>query len=283
MSLTTSGSTRVAGSYAPAVTRLTTWLSLMLAGWLLLWGWQHRQRLYLSPEDGAGYVLGIIGASLMAMLLLYPLRKKLRLMRGWGAVRHWFRMHMVFGIAGPVAILYHCNFQLGATNSNVALLAMVVVASSGLVGRFLYSLIHQGLYGRKLTLEELRQAWEHARQGMQLDTALQGVEQRLRRYEDPLLQTYRGTLTAVGLMLASGWRRWRARLAARRAIMAAGLPAAAHADLLHLLDQRLAAAAVLYRFNACERLFALWHLLHMPLFLMLVVTGVIHVFAVHLY
>jgi hypothetical protein len=32
-----------------------------------------------------------------------------------------------------------------------------------------------------------------------------------------------------------------------------------------------------------ERMFAIWHLLHMPLFIMMVVTGIIHVYAVHAY
>jgi len=32
-----------------------------------------------------------------------------------------------------------------------------------------------------------------------------------------------------------------------------------------------------------ERLFAMWHILHLPLFVMLVLTGLIHVLAVHMY
>jgi hypothetical protein len=32
-----------------------------------------------------------------------------------------------------------------------------------------------------------------------------------------------------------------------------------------------------------ERLFALWHVLHLPLFFMLLVAGIVHVIAVHLY
>ena len=39
---------------------------------------------------------------------------------------------------GPVLILWHTNFKLGSINSSVALIAMLVVAASGLVGRFLH-------------------------------------------------------------------------------------------------------------------------------------------------
>src|SRR5205814_2919423 len=68
----------------------------------------------------------------------------------------WFRFHMVLGIGGPLCILYHCNFSTGATNSNVALFSMLTVAGSGIIGRYIYAHIHNGLYGRKLEFGELR-------------------------------------------------------------------------------------------------------------------------------
>jgi hypothetical protein len=49
------------------------------------------------------------------------------------------------------------------------------------------------------------------------------------------------------------------------------------------VESRLAAARRVAEFEACERLFAAWHLLHMPLFAMLVIVGIVHVVAVHLY
>jgi hypothetical protein len=262
----------------PVMARLGGWLGLLLASYLLYWGWAHRERFYFNPEQGLGYALGIIGGSLMLLLLLYPLRKHLRPLQRLGAVRHWFRMHMLFGVVGPVAILFHCNFSLGATNSNVALLSMVVVASSGLIGRFLYVRIHRGLYGRLVSLDELRDGWEAVRKEMgDIPHALEAVEQRLTRYERPLREAYRGTASAVVLLLLSAWRRWRIAWQARRCLRREE-PLA-----WRLLRRRLDAAAAVYRFNAYERLFSLWHLLHMPLFVMLVITGIIHVVAVHVY
>ena len=49
------------------------------------------------------------------------------------------------------------------------------------------------------------------------------------------------------------------------------------------VQSRLVAARRVAEFEASEKLFAAWHVLHMPLFLMLVVVGIVHVFAVHLY
>jgi hypothetical protein len=37
------------------------------------------------------------------------------------------------------------------------------------------------------------------------------------------------------------------------------------------------------QFTLYERLFSLWHVLHMPLFFMMVISALLHVLAVHLY
>jgi len=36
-------------------------------------------------------------------------------------------------------------------------------------------------------------------------------------------------------------------------------------------------------FSTYERLFGLWHVLHLPLFFMLIISGIVHVIAVHMY
>src|SRR5450756_118112 len=122
----------------------------------VLWlGWINRDDNGLTPESGIGYWLGITGGSLMLLLLLYPLRKRIKSLRAVGSVGFWFRSHMILGVIGPVLILWHANFRLGSLNSNVALAAMLVVAVSGVVGRYLYGKIHLGLYGRKAEVKEI--------------------------------------------------------------------------------------------------------------------------------
>ena len=57
------------------------------------------------------------------------------------------------------------------------------------------------------------------------------------------------------------------RLAAAGAMISTYLEAARHAA----------------QFSAYERLFSLWHILHVPFVFMLVISGVVHVIAVHMY
>lgn len=122
----------------------------------ILAGWMLRDQKLVDPESGLGYWLGIVGASTMLLLLLYPVRKRIRFLRVFGPTKHWFRLHMIFGLVGPLLILYHCNFSLGSFNSRVALFCMLLVAGSGIIGKHFYARIHRGLYGKKLSLSELQ-------------------------------------------------------------------------------------------------------------------------------
>jgi len=96
---------------------------------------------FLSPKEGLGYALGWIGAIMMTLLFTYSIRRRYK----WAwlektpALGKWFNLHMLLGIFGPIAILYHSGYHLGATNSNMALWSMLIVFASGFVGRFLYN------------------------------------------------------------------------------------------------------------------------------------------------
>ena len=111
--------------------------------------WSVRDEQYVVPGTGIGYWIGIAGSVIMLALLLYPLRKKFAKVAGLGTIATWFKLHMVLGIFGPLLIILHSNFELKAMNSIVATAAMLIVVASGLVGRFLYSRVHRGLYGAK--------------------------------------------------------------------------------------------------------------------------------------
>lgn len=276
--------------YQPRIFRLGVLLSYLAVSMILYLGWATRDEQILTAESGLGYALGIAGGSMMLLLLLYPLRKKARFMRNLGPIKHWFRLHMTFGVLGPVCILYHCSFQLGSLNSNVALFCMVTVASSGLIGRYLYMNIHNGLYGSKANLAGLRRDADALRQDL-----AERVEfaphllQRLDAFEQRVLSRH----GLANLLL--GFSVWRERAALRRHIRTELLRhaeagslsrselRALHRSLRRHVSARLESVRKIAGLGLYERLFSLWHLLHFPLFLMLVLAGVVHVFAVHIY
>ncbi|MBL4801014.1 MAG: hypothetical protein JKY45_03910 [Emcibacter sp.] len=108
-------------------------------------GFYFREKAYFSAGEGAGYALGVVGTCMICALFLYPLRKRVPMMKRLGDVKIWFGFHMLCGVLGPVVILFHANFSLGPVKSTIALLTMVIVIVSGVVGHYLYMRTHDGL------------------------------------------------------------------------------------------------------------------------------------------
>ena len=194
--------TRRSGITLPQVFSLVT-----LA--LLIWGYRFPTEQYLTPQSGAGYAFGILGGSAMLLLLVYPLRKRMRWLAFMGTTKRWFQAHMALGVVGPVLVLFHANFSLGATNSNVALACMLIVSGSGLFGRYFYTRIHHGLHGRKANLAELRAYAEKLRWVTSNVDFLPGLVGRIEVEEQRIVGRCERTLLlarplvgAVGVLLA---------------------------------------------------------------------------------
>lgn len=256
----------------------------------LFFGWQHRDDNYLSAETGTGYTLGIVGGSLMLVLLLYPLSKRIALLTRLLPIRYWFGIHMLLGIVGPVMILFHSNFHLGSTNSTIALSSMLLVAGSGFIGRYLYTSIHHGLYGTRVTLKELKQKTEDDHAELlnlyAMDTKLNS---RLEKMEEKALRPYAGLLMSLLHVIYLAVNAPRVK---RKVLSLLKNSYQENSDHKALPDSKVVARTVnhytlalrqIAAFTVYERLFSLWHILHLPLFFMMIITAIIHIFAVHMY
>ena len=258
----------------------------------IIFGWIQHEQFYLSAETGLGYYLGIIGGVCMLVLLLYPLRKKFRAMSNFGPIKHWFKIHMALGIIGPTLILYHANFSLGSVNSNVALFCMIIVAVSGLIGRFIYTRIHFGLYGEKMTLAELKRDLENSRQ--QIDEQFLSLPEIQEELENILASVAKRRNFAVQILwipvmaVNTYFRRKKIKRILKHDMkrnkhMMSDNHIGLLKDSLRTIYNYIETSRRLGQLMTYERLFSLWHILHLPLFFMLVITGIIHVIAVHMY
>ncbi len=284
------------GSQRRGVADVGAWIWFSALALAIYLGYRNRAAGYVTPEHGMGYWLGIVGGSAMLVLLLYPLRKKARWLRHWGPVRYWFRIHMLLGAVAPVLILFHANFQLGSLNSRVALYTMLLVAVSGLFGRYIYRQVHDGLYGHRISLQSLRDnAVETRAQILRVLATHPGLDQRLQRLEQRLQQPPGSVFSALARLFVMGgyirllhlgyrfhvrrlvrqrtrernWTSTESRSSARRT--------------RKLLAGHMRLLVNIAEFSFYERLLRLWHLLHFPLFLLMVLAGVLHVVAVHMY
>jgi hypothetical protein len=288
---------RLAHYITDPIARVFPVVAALMVASVLAAGWMERDEEYLTPDSGTGYWLGIYGSLAMLFLLVYSFRKRNKAARVIGSIKFWFRTHMMLGVIGPVLILFHSNFRLGPLNSNVALFAMLTVAISGAIGKYIYGKIHMGLYGRKALAKEILAEAEELKQylGEEMQAAVY-VSGELNAFSDSIKDktptSALGSLWA-GAIMAVRARLLRARLLseARRLIRIEGQSLGwswrqrreRQAKVTNVV--RLYSAAVLKAAELAfyERLFALWHVLHLPLFFLMLLAGIVHVWAVHHY
>jgi hypothetical protein len=283
---------------APPVARSSKggWAVLPALGLLLGLTWFVSHQQWFDAGDDVGYWLGVTGGVMMLLLLLYPLRKRVRALKDVGKPKVWLWVHMVLGIGGPLLILLHCGFRVGSMNAAAALYSMCVVAGSGVLGRFLYVRVNRGLVAERQALAELR-----LQQGFDGDKRSQlwfaaPVQHALDAFEVDTLARSSGAgghwLRLLLVLPLRSWRlRWRALREARGLLRTLARDEAWDATSLRR-RQRVARRAIVSHlgavmrvalFAAWERLFALWHVAHIPFVFLLVIAGVVHVVAVHAY
>jgi hypothetical protein len=274
--------------------------TVLVAG-LIYWGMHSHLELYITPKRGFGYWLGIIGGSMMLLLLIYSARKRAPWLRWMGGIPTWFEIHMVLGVVGPILILFHANFRLGASNSNVALICMLLVAGSGVVGRYIYTRLHAHMDGHQVTLEQLKQVGDKLRAQAASVQFLPGVLDSIERVERRFIEPPEATVVRILHLFTGGVRSFVARMLVRREIKRAIADAltsrsstreaaliARHAIQLgaaarRYADRRLEAGRRTAEYRAYARLFSYWHVLHIPFFFMLVISAIVHVIAVNVY
>ena len=186
---------------------------------------------------------------------------------------------------------------------------MIIVAISGLVGRKLYAGIHHGLYGSKVRFDEfysgdnlagllLRRAGtdrrqhqagvlpgdERSLQARRADTSESKhadehsesvIANEYEEIEEKLTNQHTGVNRSLGF-----YRSMSSRIGKlRRQIARSDL----NEDSKNLIYRRLKDLRSICTLGTREILFSYWHILHLPLFIMLILSGLIHVAAVHLY
>lgn len=258
--------------------------------------WKNSGEEYIVPDTGIGYWLGIAGGVVILSVLLYPLRKRHAGSTRWGKIAKWFKLHMVMGTIGPALIIIHSNFELQSINATVAMGAMLLVVTSGVIGRFLYSKIHKGLYGTKtevrslvLEAEALQKAF-----GDDMEWAPE-IMDKLKTFKRAIIQPDLGVFQSLRLIFEMSVKTRTGRRSLMRDVHRVIVARAklenwdsAHRREIHALvrehlDQyfwtvRKAAGLKFY-----SRLFGLWHTLHVPIYILLIIAAIVHIIAVHLY
>lgn len=249
-----------------------------------------------TPEEGLGYYMGMIGGIMMLVAYIYSLRKYSKFLRAIGRIKYWLRLHIILGISGPTLVMVHSTFHIGSLNGGMALISMLLVVLSGVVGRYLYSKVHYGLYGRKAQLKEIQQILWLKESGIKSRLSLTPhMSQRLQEFEKDVTQPATSMSKAAFALFSIWWTSRKIYVELSRE-MVSYLKKVGQFQGLNdrAIDKRVRYArrmlwfylhtvGQVVKFSAYERLLSLWRMVHVPLLYLLFISGVVHVIAVHMY
>ena len=242
---------------------------------------------YYTPEEGLGYWLGLTGGVMMLLGMAYTAFKYVAVLRTRTVMKHWLSIHIWLGILGPILVMIHSTFHLGSINGGIAFITMMLVVISGIMGRYLYSKTHYGLGGRKARVKDLHEMLKLAGHKIRSES--------LDRFTESVL-TQKHTLGfAFWELFTFGWRsRWlyfrltdNMRHLLQQLAQENGWDAATVREKRREFKSQLREYILMLKnvalFKVYERFFAFWRNAHVPLIYLLLMSGVMHVIAVHMY
>ncbi len=240
------------------------------------------------------YNYGLVGGLMMSVILIYALRKRSRLLRRMGDIKYWYYFHFIFGVVGPVLIVLHTSFGIRSINGGVALFAMFSIVFSGFIGRYIYTRVSYGLRAVEQDLKVVATQLDKGVLSYQIPP-FKSIELQLREFSKNSLSAPRGF---IGTILRIVFIKHRAKLvyASTSQGMASVLRTIAIKEKWTKSDYRqrvkkekiliqghLNAVSSIASSRAFEKLAARWRLLHVPILYVLVLSGLAHVLAVHMY
>jgi hypothetical protein len=248
----------------------------------------HTAHRELRPAGAAGISFGIISASLLAAIYMYPLRKRIGWLKRIGTTRNWLDFHIVMGLSSSFLVALHSAFKFRGI-AGMAFWIMNSVVASGIVGRYLYAQIPRSRKDAEISHAELE------RMRLELGDDLRGQtvipEAAWRPLVTPVRrdETLRSALpAALARMLILDLARPLQMAALRRKGLSpaecfwtlGGLLASSHADLERVVGlarrQSWLTAKICFLDRAGE-IFKLWHVVHRPFSYALLILLTLHI------
>ncbi len=229
-----------------------------------------------KPAGTVGEALGIVGAVMMLVgVSMYSLRKRAGFLARLGKLKYWLEIHIFLCTLGPFLIVLHTSLRFGGIVS-IAFWSMVVVVASGVLGRYVYAHIPKTINGRFLTMQAIEE---------ERDTLLQQVAARAGMSPEEVAAALvteqprapRGFVHALVLAVRSGFAKRRHVKRARRLLKDRGVPRDVRESLEVLIRSRFQLEQQMMLLKPFQRLFRYWHILHLPLALVMLVIVVAHV------
>lgn len=235
---------------------------------------------WLRPSGYIGQSAGILSVLIFVFLWLYPFRKKHRWLAWTGAMSKWMDVHVATALVLPFLAAIHAAWRFDGV-IGLGYWSMIIVALSGIAGRYLYVHIPRSASGLELTAEEIA-AERHELMVSVAETSglpVAQVESVLR--SDPTPHEGAGFMKTIVLMVKDDLARRRAARALRR--ICANRPGGQQLDrralreVVRLASREMALTQQARMLEATRNIFRFWHVAHRPFALTALVAVLVHV------
>ncbi|MBT3216971.1 MAG: hypothetical protein HOD97_06305 [Candidatus Marinimicrobia bacterium] len=237
----------------------------------------HDSHKLWKPGGTMGHGLGILGGSMMIIMFVYSLRKRIKFFQKWGKLPTWLNYHIFLGIVGPILVTLHTAFKFGGLVS-ISYWSMVAVALSGFIGRYIYIKIPHRVSGVELSkdeflnrirllTEEMKVEFSMSDDNISLILDLSGAEK--------IEQRGLWGIFTIFIMDITGWVKW---LGIKNKIQkTSAIPKSEIRKFKKSLRQIVKMNRQIAFWTAAHSLFHYWHVIHKPFAYTMVVIMFIHI------
>lgn len=237
----------------------------------------HINHKLFKPGGSIGHGLGILGGSMMIIMFIYSIRKRIRIFRKWGKLPTWLSYHIFLGIAGPLLVTFHTALKFGGLVS-ISYWSMVAVAISGFIGRYIYIKIPHHVSGKELTNKEFKEKLEAttAKFKSEFDISNQIVE-KIQNFSGAEKIESRGLLGIFTFLFMdlTGWLKW--KNINNEIQKTSKISKDEIKSFKHSLRQIVKMDRQIAFWNAAQSLFHYWHVIHKPFAYTMLVIMFIHI------
>lgn len=234
---------------------------------------------WLRPSGTIGQTAGVAALACFLFLWLYPLRKRVRWLAFTGSLGRWLDVHIVAGLAVPWLAAIHAGWRFDGL-IGLGYFAMLTVAMSGLVGRYLYVHIPRSRDGLEMSREEVEGQRRALAARLAETTGLPPLEIDAILAPASRVRGERGLLPAFAALATADLAAWRAVRALRRRLRDAQRPAANLREAGAVAKRQIALAQQIRMLEATQRVFRFWHVAHRPIAVTALVAVLAHVVVV---
>jgi Fe-S-cluster-containing hydrogenase component 2 len=220
--------------------------------------------------------LGYVGTALLLIAMLYPLRKRFRLLQKLSTSASWFDFHVMGGVVGPLMIILHSAMKLDNWVS-FGFWSMILVVASGLMGRYLYVQVPELLHGQEL--EELEHERALARIRQTNPDAVAMIDDEVEEYRDRVGSLAQGAsaVTVFLWVIADDFGRPVRFFRRRIALATTSATGKIRSELVHHAGELMLVERRRLLIPRLQSVLQTWRLVHVPFSFVMIAISIVHI------